>query len=87
MLINRLMHCGFAHNANRRSEWPRRASHGFSLAVSIPVTLLFQCSGSLQNENEATRLTRPIGSGFFTNEWTGQEINIDGHVEGIKYDL
>ena len=39
MLINRLMHCGSAHNANRRSEWPRRASHGFSLAVSIPVTL------------------------------------------------
>ena len=28
-----------------------------------------------------------IGSGF-TNEWPGQEINvIDGHVEGIKYDL
>ena len=28
-----------------------------------------------------------IGSGFFNNEGTGQEINIDGHVEGIKYDL
>ena len=28
-----------------------------------------------------------IGSGFFTNDGTGQEINIDGHVEGIKYDL
>ena len=40
MLINRLMHCGSAHNANRRSEWPLRESHIHSQALLLAMSVL-----------------------------------------------
>ena len=52
MLINPLMHCGSAHNANRRSEWPLRESHIHSqallLAVSVLVIYRFLCEKHFQ---------------------------------------
>ena len=80
MLINRLMHCGSAHNANRRSEWPLRESHIHSQALLLAMSVLgiyrflwlkhskcCQCRKMRMSQQQRTKIVS-----FCGNNHTGQ---------------